>query len=119
MGLTAKQKRFCEEYVVDRNTYAAMTRAGYSENYAKAQGYKMLENVGIKKYIETLQSDQVERLEISSDELTSFFRTVMNDKEAKESDRIKAAENLAKRIGYYEQDNQQRQAVVAPQIILK
>ncbi|MGH1363903.1 MAG: terminase small subunit [Calditrichia bacterium] len=29
-SLTAKQKRFCEEYILDFNTKAAAERAGYS-----------------------------------------------------------------------------------------
>lgn len=119
MRLTAKQKRFCEEYVVSRDATAAALSAGYSEKTADVIGSQNLRKLKVQEYINELQSEQVERLQISSDELTEFFRGRMNDKLAKDSDRIKAAENLAKRIGYYEEDNQQRQPVVSPQIILK
>lgn len=35
MALTEKQKRFCDEYLVDLNATQAAIRAGYSEKTAK------------------------------------------------------------------------------------
>lgn len=49
--LTKKQKDFANNYIKTGNVLQSALDAGYSENYAKAQSYKMLENVGIKKYI--------------------------------------------------------------------
>lgn len=109
MALTDKQERFCEEYLVDLNITAAMIRAGYSESYAKDQGYKMSVNVGIQNKIAELKKASSERLEIDADKLTAFFQSIMNNEESRDTDRIKAAENLGKRIGYYEEDNKQRQ----------
>ena len=45
MKLTEKQKRFCEEYLVDLNATQAYFRAGYSaknENIAGVEGLKLL-----------------------------------------------------------------------------
>ena len=50
--LTPKQKKFADEYIISGNAYQSAINAGYSDNYAKAQSSKMLENVGIKSYIE-------------------------------------------------------------------
>ncbi len=40
--LSDKQLKFCEEYLMDLNATQAAIRAGYSKNYATAQGYKLL-----------------------------------------------------------------------------
>lgn len=50
--LTLKQKRFADEYIITGNAMDSAIKAGYSENYAKAQSHKLLENVGIKNYID-------------------------------------------------------------------
>ena len=52
MKLTLKQKKFADEYIISGNIYNSLIKAGYSENYAKSRGYEMLENVGIKSYID-------------------------------------------------------------------
>lgn len=51
MKLTPKQKAFADYYIECGNVMEAAIKSGYSENYAKAQSYKMLENVGISEYI--------------------------------------------------------------------
>ena len=67
MALSDKQERFCEEYIVDLNVFAAMVRAGYSENYANARGYEMLGNVGIQNRVAELKKARSERLEVKAD----------------------------------------------------
>ena len=59
-NLNPKQKAFAEYYLELGNAYKAAIKAGYSENYAKAQSYDMLDRVGIKQYIEdrTKAADQ-------------------------------------------------------------
>ena len=52
MRLTLKQKKFADEYIISGNIFRSLVEAGYSENYAKARGHEMLENVGVKAYIE-------------------------------------------------------------------
>lgn len=62
-NLTERQKRFADHYIETLNAYESAVRAGYSERYAKAQSYKLLENVGIKKRIDKrmkeLESEQI------------------------------------------------------------
>lgn len=50
--LMIKQKKFADEYIISGNAYQSAINAGYSDNHAKARSRKMLENVGIKSYIE-------------------------------------------------------------------
>lgn len=55
--LTAKQEKFCYEYVIDLNATQAALRAGYSEKTAYSSGSRLLKNVEIQKFIQTLQAD--------------------------------------------------------------
>ena len=44
MALTDKQKRFCDEYLIDLNATQAAIRAGYTEKYANTNASKLLQN---------------------------------------------------------------------------
>ncbi len=55
--LTARQEKFCYEYVIDLNATQAALRAGYSEKTAYSSGSRLLKNVEIQKFIQTLQAD--------------------------------------------------------------
>lgn len=52
MKLTKKQQDFADYYIELGNAEEAALKAGYSKNYARASAYKLLANVGIKKYID-------------------------------------------------------------------
>ncbi|MDG6115417.1 terminase small subunit [Lactococcus formosensis] len=52
MKLTKKQQDFADYYIELGNAEEAAIKAGYSKNYARASAYKLLANVGIKKYID-------------------------------------------------------------------
>jgi phage terminase small subunit len=75
---TEKQRRFADEYIITGNITEAAIKAGYSKNYANAQGYKLLENVGIKNYInerlEELKSQKVADQQEIMEFLTSIIR---------------------------------------------
>lgn len=49
--MTAKQKRFCDEYLVDLNATQAAIRAGYSDGSAYSTGHRMLKNAEVQNYI--------------------------------------------------------------------
>ena len=49
--LTAKQKRFCDEYLIDLNATQAAIRAGYKKETAYSQGQRLLKNVEVQKHI--------------------------------------------------------------------
>lgn len=56
--LTPKQKAFADNYIKNGgNAEKAALDAGYSKNYAKAQSYKMLDNVGISTYMAERQEE--------------------------------------------------------------
>jgi phage terminase small subunit len=49
--LTDKQKRFCEEYLIDLNATQAAIRAGYSAKTAKSIGQENLTKPDILQYV--------------------------------------------------------------------
>lgn len=50
--MTEKQKRFCEEYLIDLNATQAALRAGYSEKTAYSIGNENLKKPEIQEYIQ-------------------------------------------------------------------
>lgn len=67
MAMTAKQKRFCDEYLVDLNATQAAIRAGYSKRTANEQGARLLANVSVQEYIESRKRDREKRIEVTQD----------------------------------------------------
>lgn len=53
--LTAKQERFCEEYLIDLNATQAAIRAGYTESSARVTACKMLTNANIEQKISEMK----------------------------------------------------------------
>lgn len=76
--MTLKQQRFANEYIITGNLYKSAVEAGYSEKYAKSQSHKLLENVGIKNYIDVrlakLESEKIATQEEVLQYLTSVMR---------------------------------------------
>ena len=66
-NLTAKQQRFCDEYLVDLNATQAAIRAGYAEKRASEQAYQLLQKTTVQEYIQKRQQDRIARTEITQD----------------------------------------------------
>jgi phage terminase small subunit len=75
-ALTPKQKRFCEEYLIDLNGTQAAIRAGYSKDSAKEIASENLTKLNIKTEIERLQRVRSEKLEISANEVLQKIRDI-------------------------------------------
>jgi phage terminase small subunit len=67
--LNDKQKRFCEEYLIDLNATQAAIRAGYSKKTAKETGYENLTKPHIQGYIQELVNQRSERTQIDADKV--------------------------------------------------
>lgn len=77
LPLTTKQKRFCQEYLIDLNATQAAIRAGYSEKSAYSVGQRMLKNVEVKKYIvEQVERPKNEKIS-SAQEVLEYLTSVM------------------------------------------
>lgn len=57
MTLNDKQKRFCEEYIIDLNGAQAAIRAGYSEKTAKEIASRLLTKVNVQEFIQNRQKE--------------------------------------------------------------
>ena len=76
MGLTAKQKAFIQEYLVDLNATQAAKRAGYSEKTAHVIGQENLRKPAIKDAIDAATRDRSERVQITADEVLAELKAV-------------------------------------------
>src|SRR5579863_2104553 len=63
-GLTAKQERFCHEYMVDMNAHRAAIRAGYK---GRNLGSKMMKNARVSAYLQKVQQEINSRVDISAE----------------------------------------------------
>ncbi|MDF2650091.1 MAG: putative phage terminase, small subunit [Paenibacillus sp.] len=67
--LTAKQKKFCNEYLIDLNATQAAIRAGYSEKTAYRTGADNLRKPQIAEYIQKAMRSREKRTEITQDKV--------------------------------------------------
>lgn len=67
MTLTDKQKRFCEEYLIDLNATQAAIRAGYSPKTAEQTASRLLRNVKVQEYIAKRQKELSRSTEITQE----------------------------------------------------
>lgn len=66
-GLTPKQARFVQEYLVDLNASKAALRAGYSAKTAPSTGHENLQKPEIQAAISEAQAKRAKRTEITQD----------------------------------------------------
>ena len=122
--MTAKQRRFCEEYLIDLNATQAAIRAGYSKKNAQNIASENLAKPIIRKYIGAKMAKKDSELIAKQDEVLRYLTSVLRgesvgteivvegtgggcseartmQKEPSEKDRLKAAELLGKRYGLF------------------
>lgn len=118
--MTEKQKRFCEEYIVDCNATQAAIRAGYSEKTAYSMGQRLSKKVEVKNYIDTLLENVKNDSIAEAKEVMEYLTSVMRGEQKEETlkwigegtqtitkidvsakERLKAAELLGKRYGIF------------------
>ena len=75
--LTAKQQRFCDEYLIDLNATQAAIRAGYSKKTARAIANENLTKPSIKEYIEKRMAEKEKELIADQDEVMKYLSSVM------------------------------------------
>lgn len=116
--MTAKQQRFCDEYLIDLNATQAAIRAGYSEKTARSIGQENLTKPVIKEYIKNRMDEKEEELIADQNEVLRYLTAVLRGEEKDErmvfgrdgvdtfevknqENQMKAAELLGKRYGLY------------------
>lgn len=125
--MTANQKRFCDEYLIDCNATRAY-KAAYphikSDGVARSNGSRLLTNANIKNYIEERLAEMSSAKVASAEEVIKYLTSVMRgessseivvvtgdgdgfssaervSKSPDEKERLKAAELLGKRYGLF------------------
>jgi Phage terminase, small subunit len=117
--LSAKQMLFAREYVVNANGRQAAITAGYSEKTADQQASRLLKNVKVQEYIDSLMNEVEKETIADAEEVLKLLTDIMRGDEgdkvtlfdsggnptpgkvAKTADRIKAAELLGKRYAMF------------------
>lgn len=118
--MNAKQKRFCDEYLIDCNATQAAIRAGYSKKTAYSIGIENLKKLELKSYID----EQLERIHnetiADAEEVMKYLTSVMRGEHTEQTlklvgdgvqdiaeidvsarERLKAAELIGKRYGIW------------------
>lgn len=121
--MTDKQRKFCDEYLIDCNATRAY-KVAYpnikNDNVASAAGTRLLGNVKIKAYIEARLEEMSSAKVASAEEVMKYLTSVMRgehteqiplligegiqklaDKDIGAKERLKAAELLGKRYGLF------------------
>lgn len=76
MELTEKQKRFCEEYVIDMNGTQAAIRAGYSKKSARQTADQNMSKPDIKEYISKLRAEIAEANKLKVEDILEELRSL-------------------------------------------
>ena len=127
--LTEKQKRFCDEYLIDLNATQAAIRAGYKQKTAANIGSENLRKPQIKAYIDQRLQEIKSRRTADAAEVLETLTAVMRgevteeipllcgegcqklaEKNTSVKERLKAAELLGKRYRLFEEDGSKRDA---------
>ena len=118
--MNARQKKFCDEYLIDCNATQAAIRAGYSQKTAKQIGQENLTKPDLKAYID----EQLELLHnqktADAQEVLEYLTSVMRGEHTEQTlqligdgvqqianidvsarERLKAAELIGKRYGMF------------------
>lgn len=109
--LTNKQKRFCEEYLIDLNATQSAIRAGYSEKTAFSIGCENLIKPNIQEYILELQQNKSKELNITFNDIAIGVYNIAMKDDARDNDKLKAFDQLSKMFGHYSADNEQKKPV--------
>ncbi len=122
--LTAKQQRFCDEYLIDLNATQAAIRAGYSARSARQIADRNMSNDDIQEYIKARMAEKESQLIADQDEVLKYLTSVLRgesrseeivvenigdymseartmEKAPSEKDRLRAAELLGKRYNLF------------------
>ena len=106
-----KQKRFCEEYIITLNGSDAAIKAGYSESTARQKAYELLSMDSVSEYIYELKKAKSEELNITFNDIALIEWGIATEGE-KDSDRLKATDQLSRKLGFYKEDNKQKEVSI-------
>ena len=81
-SLNARQKRFCDEYLISLNATDAAKKAGYKGNYVGQNADKLLKNTKIQSYLEERLAEKESALIADQDDILKLLtRIVMGEEQ--------------------------------------
>lgn len=105
-SLSYRQRRWCEEFILDYNATAAARRAGYQTKYMDRQAYQLQNHEGCAAYVEHL--DKIKRDELNKDVLDKDYVIAKIIKGLNKADDqsnltayLRACELLARHLGMF------------------
>lgn len=121
--LTERQRRFCEEYLIDGNASQAAIRAGYSKRSATVVSTTLMKNPQVQAYLKELLEKLHSAKVADAQEVLEYLTSVMRGEQSEQTlqligdgmqditsidvaakDRLKAAELLGKRYGIFKEN---------------
>jgi hypothetical protein len=100
IALTTRQRRFCDEYILDFNGAAAAVRAGYATSYADRQASQLLKNKGVSAYINHLTMSKAAKImSVDPDWVIQGIVNVIQKESGKDGDKLRGYELIAKILG--------------------
>lgn len=121
--LTERQRRFCEEYLIDGNASQAAIRAGYSKRSATVVSTTLMKNPQVQAYLKKLLEELHSAKVADAQEVLEYLTSIMRGEQREQTlqlvgdgmqditsidvaakDRLKAAELLGKRYGIFKEN---------------
>ena len=101
--MTDRERKFCLEYLKTGNGSQAARSAGYAAGSARQTANRLLTKEYISDFIEERRAEDDASMIADGREIKRHLTSTMRDKEAKNRDRLRAAELLAKLEGLFEE----------------
>lgn len=121
--LTERQRRFCEEYLIDGNASKAAIRAGYSKRSVTVVSTTLMKNPQVQAYLKKLLDELHSAKVADAQEVLEYLTSIMRGEQREQTlqlvgdgrqditaidvaakDRLKAAELLGKRYGIFKEN---------------
>lgn len=102
-SLSYRQRRFCEEFIVDYNATAAAIRAGYKHGkYIDRQAHQLLHHTGCEAYIAVLEKDKKGKIvSVNPEYVIKQVTAIVGNEFTKDGDKLRGLELLARHLGMF------------------
>ena len=121
--MTERQRRFCEEYLIDGNASQAAVRAGYSKRNSTVVSTTLMKNPRVQAHLKELLDELHSAKVANAQEVLEYLTSIMRGEQREQTlqligdgmqditaidvaakDRLKAAELLGKRYGIFKEN---------------
>lgn len=102
-SLSERQRRFCEEYLVDLNATQAILRSGYNTKFPNRIAFQLMENPAVRIAIDGLRSERTKGADVTKDfVLQQIMRTIRKAEEDNNHNAVlRGTELLARHLGMF------------------